>query len=366
MKIPFLDLAAAHRELAEALNSAAVGVIHSGHYILGPEVAAFEEEFARYCEVDHCIAVGNGLDALVLILRAADIGPGDEVIVPAHTFIATWLAVSAVGATVVPVEPDPVTRNIDAALLSAAITPRTRAIMPVHLYGQPADMGPVLDLADRHGLLVVEDAAQAHGARWQGRRTGGIGHAAGFSFYPGKNLGAIGDGGAVTTRDAGLAERIRMLRNYGSKVKYHHEVLGCNSRLDELQAALLRVKLRHLDAWNDRRRIVAARYMEGLRDCAGVALPGVPDWADPVWHLFVVGVEERDRFIAHLSEAGIGTVIHYPIPAYRQPIYKELGERVPQGSPSDRLSASIVSLPMGPHLSLSDVDTVIDAVKAFR
>ena len=260
MKVPFLDLRAAHLELKQEMDAAFARVLDSGWYILGPEVEAFENEFARYSDVKYCIGVGNGLDALQLALQAFGIGPGDEVIVPAHTFIATWLAVSACAATPVAVDVRMDTCNIDPEALSAAITPRTRAIMPVHLYGQAADMDTINDIAQRHSLIVIEDMAQAHGARYYGRRCGGLGHAAATSFYPGKNLGALGDGGAVLTNDSAIANKVRLLRNYGSRNKYNHEIQGCNSRLDELQAAFLRVKLAHLDEWNERR--IAAEWGE--------------------------------------------------------------------------------------------------------
>jgi len=262
--VPFLDLKAPHIELRAELEAAQDRVINSGWLILGQEVAAFEREFAAYCEAEHCIGVGNGLEALHLILRAFGIGAGHEVIVPSNTYIATWLAVTQAGATPIPVEPDERTYNLDPARIEAAITPRTKAILPVHLYGQPADMDPINAIAARHGLKVIEDAAQAHGARYKGRRTGGLGHAAGFSFYPGKNLGALGDGGAVVTNDSQLADTLRVLRNYGSRVKYHNEVQGYNSRLDELQAAFLREKLKRLDDWNARRQAIAARYLAHL------------------------------------------------------------------------------------------------------
>jgi dTDP-4-amino-4,6-dideoxygalactose transaminase len=268
--------------------------------------------------------VANGLDALHLALRAMDVGPGDEVIVPSNTYIATWLAVSQCGATPVPVEPDARTCNIDPALIEAAITPRTKVILPVHLYGQPADMDPILAIARKHGLRVLEDGAQAHGARYKGQRLGAHGDAVAWSFYPGKNLGAMGDGGAVTTNDAQLADRIRVLRNYGSRVKYVNEVQGTNSRLDPLQAAILRVKLAHLDEWNARRRAIAARYQQGLAGC-GLALPHVPDWAEPVWHLYVVQHPRRDALQRQLDAAGIGTLIHYPIPPHLQQAYASAG-----------------------------------------
>ena len=293
MQVPFLDLGRLHKPIREQLDEAYRKVMDSDWFIMGPELEALESEFAAYSEVKHCIGVGNGLEALHLLLRAYGIGPGDEVIVPSNTFIATWLAISQCGATPVPVEPEVKTHNIDPELIAAAITPRTCAIMPVHLYGQPADMDPINELANKFGLTVIEDAAQAQGAKYKGRRAGSLGHAAGTSFYPGKNLGALGDGGAVLTNDDEIASKVRRLRNYGSTVKYQHELAGYNSRLDELQAAFLRVKLSVLDAWNDRRREIAARYIR-LLDGKGFGLPFVPDYADPVWHLFVIRHTQRD------------------------------------------------------------------------
>jgi dTDP-4-amino-4,6-dideoxygalactose transaminase len=352
-RVPFLDLKVAQAELATELEEACRRVLASGWYILGAELEAFESEFAAWCESRHCVGVANGLDALRLVLQAWDIGPGDEVIVPSHTFVATWLAVTQVGATPVPVEPIEATFNLDPARLAAAITPRTRAVIPVHLYGQPADMDPILEVARRHGLKVLEDAAQAHGARYKGRRAGSLGDAAAFSFYPGKNLGALGDGGAVTTADQGLAQRLRVLRNYGSAAKYVHDEAGLNSRLDELQAALLRVKLRQLDDWNARRRSVARWYLAnlpGLRP--GLGLPFVPEWAEPCWHLFVVRTADRDAVQAELRERGIETLIHYPIPPHLQKAYAGLG--MPPGSlpVAERLAGEVLSLPMGPHLQV--------------
>jgi dTDP-4-amino-4,6-dideoxygalactose transaminase len=359
-RIPFLDVPAAYSELQEELDAAAQRVMASGAYILGPEVTAFEEEFAAYCGARHAIGVGNGLDALRLILLACGIGPGDEVIVPSNTFIATWLGVSQAGATPVPVEPDPATHNITAAAIGAAITPATKAIMPVHLYGQPADMDPIVALGRDRGIPVIEDAAQAQGARYRGRLAGSLADAAGFSFYPGKNLGALGDAGAVTTDDDALAERVRMFRNYGSKVKYHHDVPGMNSRLDSLQAALLRVKLRRLDEWNERRRAVAALYLERLADADELALPAVPEWAEPVWHLFVVRHPRRDELQQRLAEAGIDTIIHYPIPPHRTGAY-DSGASLPI---AERLADEVLSLPMGPHLSHEDATRVAEAAGA--
>ncbi|MDH7599255.1 MAG: DegT/DnrJ/EryC1/StrS family aminotransferase [Sedimentisphaerales bacterium] len=363
MRIPFLDLKASYLELKEELDAAYYRVMESGWFILGKEVEAFEREFADYCGVKHCVGVGNGLDALHLILRAMDIGPGDEVIVPANTYIATWLAVSHAGATPVPVEPDERTYNIDPNRIEEAITPRTRAIMPVHLYGQPADMDSVNEVASRHGLKVIEDAAQAHGARYKGRRVGGLGHAAGWSFYPGKNLGAFGDGGAVTTSDDALADRVRALRNYGSHVKYHNLYKGLNSRLDELQAAFLRVKLRKLDEWNERRRKIAALYLDRLSGLPGLILPYVPDWAEPVWHLFVVRHPRRNELQRHLEGEGIGTLIHYPVPPHKQPAYREMNDlHLPI---AERIHCEVLSLPLGPAIQRSQADQVVAALQGF-
>jgi dTDP-4-amino-4,6-dideoxygalactose transaminase len=323
----------------------------SGWYLLGNEIESFEAGFAKYCEAKHCVAVGNGLDALHLTLRAYDIGAGDEVIVPTNTFIATWLAISYAGATPVPVEPDPKTFNLDPGRIQAALTRQTKAIMPVHLYGQPADMDPIMSIACKHGLKVIEDNAQAQGARYKGRRTGSLGHAAGHSFYPGKNLGAFSDAGAVTTNDGDLAGRIRTLRNYGSKKKYYNDVKGFNSRLDELQAAFLRVKLKKLDEWNDRRRSVAALYLTELRNAANLALPFVPEWAEPVWHLFVVRHPKRDAVQQKLAAADIGTLIHYPVPVHLSGAYSD-GKWLRGSFPmAEELSDTVLSLPMGPHLA---------------
>ena len=361
--IPFLDLKSPYLELKNELDDAYQRVMESGWYILGKEVDAFESEFAAYCGTKHCIGVGNGLEALHLIVRAYGIGPGDEVIVPANTYIATWLAVTHAGATPVPVEPVESTYNIDPTLIEQAITPRTKAIMVVHLYGQPADMDPINSLAQKHGLKVIEDCAQAHGARYKGRRAGGLGDAAGFSFYPGKNLGALGDGGAVTTNDPELAERIRVLRNYGSQIKYHNEVVGYNSRLDELQAALLRVKLTRLDEWNDRRRQVAAQYLQGLSGQQSLTLPHVSEWAEPVWHLFVVRHKQRDALQKAFTDTGIGTMIHYPIPPHLQPAYADHNLNEGNFPISERMAKEVLSLPMGPHLSNSDIACVIKGCK---
>ncbi len=349
VRIPFLDLQAAYLELREEIDAAVSRVLSSGLYILGPEVEAFESEFAAYTGAAHAVGVANGLDALHLALLALGVGPGDEVVVPSNTYIATWLAVSRCGARIVPVEPDPATHNIDPARIEAALTPRTRVLLPVHLYGQPCDMDPILAVARRHGLRVLEDCAQAHGARYRGRRIGSHGDVCAWSFYPGKNLGAMGDAGAITTNDADIADRVRVLRNYGSRVKYVNEVQGYNSRLDPLQAAILRVKLRHLDAWNARRRELAAWYREHLAGVPDLTLPHVPEWAEPCWHLFVVRHPRRDELQKRLAEAGIGTLIHYPIPPHLQEAYRDLGFGPGAFPIAETLAREVLSLPMGPH-----------------
>ena len=321
--LPFLDLKAPYAELRSEIDAAVQRVLASGWYVLGPEIDDFEAEFSAYCGVGGTVSVANGLDALHLTLRAMVIGAGDEVIVPSNTYVATWLAVSQCGATPIPVEPVERTYNIDPSRLEAAITERTRAIIPVHLYGQPADLDPILEIARRHGVRVLEDAAQAHGATYKGLRIGGHGDAVAWSFYPGKNLGAFGDAGAVTSNDLELLDRLRILRNYGSRTKYVNEVQGHNSRLDPLQAAVLRVKLRHLDAWNARRRVIADTYLQELEG-TGVVAPIAPQWAGSVWHLFVIRHPARDALQRHLTEAGIGTLIHYPIPPHKQQAYENL------------------------------------------
>ncbi|MBM9595166.1 DegT/DnrJ/EryC1/StrS family aminotransferase [Roseitranquillus sediminis] len=358
----FLDLGATYRELKDEIDAAVARALASGWYIGGEEVARFEAAWARYTGAAHCVGLGNGLDALILALRALDVGPGDEVVVPSNTYIATWLAVSAVGATPVPVEPDPATHNIDPARVEAALTPRTRVLLPVHLYGQPADLDPILALARARGLRVVEDAAQAHGARYRGRPVGAHGDVVCWSFYPGKNLGAFGDAGAVTTDDADLAARIRRLGNYGSERKYVNVERGANSRLDPIQAAILSVKLGHLDAWTDRRRAIAALYSEGLAE-TGLALPRVPDWAEPAWHLYVVATPERDALQARLAEAGVGTLIHYPIPPHMQQAYADAGIAPDDLPLARRLADEVLSLPIGPHLDPTDARRVVAAVQ---
>lgn len=364
MNIPFFDLAAAYRELKEEIDDAVARVMASGWYIQGEEVEAFEADFAGYCEAKHAIGVANGLDALVLALRALDIGPGDEVLVPSNTFIATWLAVSEVGATPVPVEPVPTTHNIDPSRLADAITPHTRAVIAVHLYGQSADLDGIAAVTRARGLYLIEDAAQAQGARYRGRRIGAHGDAVCWSFYPAKNLGAMGDGGAVTTDDAGLADKIRILGNYGSRRKYHNEVRGKNSRLDPLQAAILKVKLPVLDQWNDRRRAIAERYIAELAD-TGLILPEVPDWAEPVWHQFVVRSQNRAADMERLDEMGVPTQIHYPLAPSQQPAYNDLPLRSPLPI-AEKLAAEVFSLPIGPHQDSEITDRIIDAVRKIR
>jgi dTDP-4-amino-4,6-dideoxygalactose transaminase len=342
--VPFLDLGAAYRELQPEIEAAVLTSLRTGWYIGGEDVDAFERDFAAYTETQYCVGVGNGMDALRLALLALDVGAGDEVIVPSNTYIATWLAVSQCGAIPVPVEPDPETYNIAPELIEAAITPHTKVILPVHLYGQPADIDPILAIAQRHNLRVLEDAAQAHGARYKGKRIGGHGDAVAWSFYPGKNLGALGDAGAVTTNNLAVAERIRMLRNYGARIKYVNSVQGYNSRLDPVQAAVLSVKLKVLDEWNARRKTIAAQYSRALAN-SGWVVPTVPEWAEPAWHLYVVQHTERDALQRALADKGISTFIHYPIPPH-------LAERMAKRS---------LSLPIGPQLGDAS-DRVVEAM----
>lgn len=363
MKVPFLDLHASYRERHAELNAAVLRVLDSGWYIGGPEVETFEKAFAEFCATQYCVGVANGLEALQLGLLAAGVKAGDEVIVPAHTFVATWLAVTECGAVPVPVDVDAATYNLDPALIAPALTPRTRAIVPVHLYGQPADLDAIKEVASRHSIPLIEDAAQVHGARYRGRRIGGDGVAASWSFYPGKNLGAFGDAGAVTTNDPAIASQLRLLRNYGSSVRYVHEVRGRNSRLDPIQAALLHVKLGHVEEWNERRRQIAARYLEEL-DATGIVLPAVPAWAEPVWHLFCVRHPRRDALREALLRAGVETLVHYPTPPHLQPAYADLGFKQGAFPVAEETAATILSLPIGPTMSETQVSTVIAAVRA--
>jgi len=364
-QVPFLDVGAAYRELRTELDAAVGRVLTGGHYILGAELEAFESEFAAFVEAGHAVGVANGLEALFLSLRALGIGPGDEVLVPANTFIATWLAVSQAGGVPVPVEPVPGVWTMDPSLLHKALTRRTKAVIPVHLYGQPAELTPILEFARKNGLRVVEDAAQAHGARYQGERIGAHGDAVAWSFYPAKNLGCAGDGGAITTDDDALAERLRVLRNYGSRVKYDHEVAGVNSRLDEVQAAILRVKLRRLDEWNARRSMIAERYLADLRGLPRLDLPTPVPEAPSVWHLFVVDHPRRDELQAHLSGRGIQTLIHYPVPPHRSGAYADTGLASARLPITESAAATHLSLPIGPHLSEEQAGRVIEAARGF-
>jgi dTDP-4-amino-4,6-dideoxygalactose transaminase len=360
--IPFYDLARISLRHQGACDEAYRRVFTSGRFILGREVEAFEVEFARYCETSYCVGVANGLEALHLILLAYGIGPGDEVIVPSNTFIATWLAVSHCGATPVPVEPLEGTFNIAASQISNAISPRTAAVIPVHLYGQTVDMDPIIELTARKGLVVIEDAAQAHGSRYRGRMACGLGDAAATSFYPGKNLGALGDGGAILTKDLAVAEKVRVLANYGSREKYRHELVGFNSRLDELQAAFLRIKLSHLESDNNARRKIASQYLVALAGLP-LGLPDVPDWAIPVWHLFVIQAQERDTLRKYLAARGIETIIHYPIPPHKQgcyPSYAHLSLPI-----AEQMGRESLSLPISPIMSELEVNYVVECIRSF-
>ncbi|HJZ36805.1 MAG TPA: DegT/DnrJ/EryC1/StrS family aminotransferase [Solirubrobacterales bacterium] len=361
-QIPFVDLGAARDALGGGLEEAVARVLASGWYLLGEELERFEAEFAAYCGTDHCVGVGSGLSALELSLRAAGIGPGDEVLVPAYTWIASWLAISNVGATPVGVEVEAETYNIDPAALAPALTERTAAIMPVHLRGEVAAMEKVMDFAAAHGLFVLEDAAQAHGARRDGKRAGSIGAAAGFSFYPSKNLGAVGDGGAVTTDDADLAERIRLLRNYGTRNRYAIEMAGVNSRLAEVQAAALRTELPHLDEWNGARASLAARYDAGFAGNPSIRTPRLPAGSEPVWHFYFVGLDDRDARRRELGERGVETLVHYPVLPHLSPAYADAGIARGTFPISERLADEVLSLPMHPFLSADDCDRVIAAL----
>ncbi len=363
-KVNFVDLSAQYQTIKTEVDAAIASVIQNTAFILGPEVRKLEEEFAQFCESKFAVGVDSGTSAIELIMRALEIGHGDEVIIPANTFIATALGVSFTGAKPVFVEPDPKTYNIDVKKIEAAITPRTKAIMPVHLYGQTADMDPILDIAKKHGLFVVEDACQAHGARYKGRRAGSMGIASAFSFYPGKNLGAYGDGGAITTNDEKINSKLRRLRDYGQSEKYHHDELGYNRRLDSIQAAILRVKLRHLDAWNQARRDHANAYTKLLAGTKFVT-PEVPAYAEPIWHLYVIQTEQRDGLMKHLSGMGIYTGIHYPIPIHLQGAYKDLGHKTGDFPLTENLSDKIVSLPMFAELSDGMIEYVVNGLKMF-
>jgi dTDP-4-amino-4,6-dideoxygalactose transaminase len=356
--IPFLDLKKSYSELKEEIDIAVFRVLNSGNYIGGVEIEAFETEFASYCESKHAIGVANGLDALRLALLAMDVGAGDEVIVPSNTYIATWLAVSHCGAKVVPVEPLKDSHNINPELIEAAISSKTKVILPVHLYGQPADLDPIMAIAKKYGLYVLEDGAQAHGALYKGRKIGSHGDAVAWSFYPSKNLGAMGDGGAVTTNNSEIYQRISILRNYGSRQKYENEVIGFNSRLDPLQAAILRVKLNYLDGWNARRKWIAKQYQEQLHG-GSLETPKIPHWCDPVWHLYVIRCQNREYLQTKLAEAGIGTSIHYPIPPHLQKAYLAAGFKQGDFPIAEQIAKTCLSLPIGPHLDEASVLKII-------
>lgn len=365
MKVPILDLKPAYEELRHELDAAYHRVMDSGWLLLGKELEAFEAEYAASVGVRHCIGVANGLEAMQLVLMAIGVGPGDEVIVPSHGYIATWLAVTHTGAKPVPCEPDPATDNLDPNRLEALLTPRTKAILPIHLYGQTADLDAINAIARPRGIFVLEDAAQSHGALCRGRAAGSLGNAAGVSFYPSKNLGALADAGAVTTDDAALADKVRHLRNYGSKVRYHNEYLGLNSRLSELQAAFLRAKLPVLPAWNARRVVLARRYLEQLAGVGDLVLPFVPDWATPVWHLFVVRTRHRDALQKHLAAASIGTGVHYPIPPHLSPAYAGAGWSRGDFPLAEQYADEVLSLPIGPHHQAEQIDAVCAGVRTF-
>ncbi|MBN8501069.1 MAG: DegT/DnrJ/EryC1/StrS family aminotransferase [Sphingomonadales bacterium] len=362
--IPVTDVVATYTELKDEIDAATARVLASGYYIGGPEVEQFESAFAAFCGAAHGVGVGNGLEALALGLRALEVGPGDEVIVPANTYIASWLAVSMVGAVPVPVEPDSATHCLDPELVAAAITPRTKAIMPVHLYGHPAAMDRLMDLARAHGLKVIEDAAQSHGAAIAGKPIGSHGDIVAWSFYPTKNLGAYGDGGAITTDNPELAERVILLRNYGSSVKNVNAVKGVNSRLDPLQAAILEVKLRHLPAWQHRRQVLAERYSAAFAGLDLIAPQTIGNQAIHAWHLYVIRTANRDTVTQELTAAGIQTAMHYPIPPYRQTAYAEFAPQADSWPLSDRLANEVLSLPIGPHVTDAQADQVIAAVRA--
>lgn len=374
--VPFNDFKSPYEELKHELDEAYHRFMGSGWLVLGKETSSFEEEYGAYCEATHCVGVSNGLEALHLALGALGVGPGDEVIVPSNTYIATWLAVTQAGATPVSVEPDPATFNLDPFLVEAAISNRTKVILSVNLYGQPCDYDSLLAIARKHGLKLAIDNAQAHGARYKGRRVGGIADIECHSFYPSKNLGAFGEAGAVTTHDADLADKIRVLRNYGSRIRYHNEVPGYNSRIDELQAAFLRVKLRKLDEWNGRRTAIADQYLKQLSDLSsqhlGISgfqlLPAVPEWASPVWHLFVIRHPMRDSLQKHLADQGVQTIIHYPIPPHLSGAYSDPTSNIqyPTSPIAEQLANEVLSLPIGPHMTSDAVGDVCKALKAWK
>ncbi|SOZ98481.1 Erythromycin biosynthesis sensory transduction protein EryC1 [Cupriavidus taiwanensis] len=363
--VPFFDMHAGHAALQEQFASIFSRVTRSGQLIMGPELLEFEQEFAKYCGVKYCVGVGNGLDALALSLRSKGVGAGDEVLVPSQTFMATWLAVSMVGATPVPVEIDEKYFIMDPKRIEEKITSRTVAIIPVHLFGQPAQMNEICAIAERAGLFVLEDAAQAHGAMYAGQRCGSLGHAAAFSFYPTKNLGALGDGGAVVTDDYTLAEKLRALRNYGSKAKYVHDIQGTNSRLDELQAAILRLKLSELDNWNAKRRALADRYTAGLDGLSDIVTPLAVEGTEHVYHLYVIRSKRRNELLDHLKHCGITAAIHYPTAPHMQGAFADLNIPADALPAARRAADEVLSLPLWPQMGDDVVETVVAAVRGF-
>jgi len=363
-QVPFVDLAAQYRTIEGEINEATSRVIRQTDFILGREVSLFEEEFAAFCEAKYAVGVDSGTSALELALRAFDIGPGDEVITAANSFIASALAISHVGATPILVDVDPSTYTVDVSDVERAITPRTKAVIPVHLYGHPADMDPIRQLANKHGLVIIEDACQAHGTRYKGKRSGSLGNAAAFSFYPGKNLGAYGDGGMVVTNDLGVARRLEMLRNYGQKEKYQHLFRGYNRRLDTLQAAVLRVKLKYLEEWNVARRRNAALYRKFLDGC-NVLLPSEVGGAESVWHLYVIRTLQRDALKEHLISRGINASIHYPIPIHLQAAYRDLGHKRGDFQVTESCAQQVLSLPMYAEITQDQIEFVAKTIRDF-
>jgi len=360
--VPFLDLQAGVEEIRDELDDAYRRFMDSGRYVLGEEVAAFETEYAAFCEADHCVGVGSGLDALTLALRSLEVGVGDEVIVPSNTYIATWLAVTAVGATIIPVEPDPLTFNITSASVESALTSRTKVVLAVNLYGQPVNYDELMALTRHRGISLVIDNAQAQGARFRGRSVGGIADVECHSFYPTKNLGAFGEAGAITTNCDQVAATVRLLRNYGSEKRYYNQIQGVNSRLDTLQAAFLRVRLKYLDQWNARRREIASKYTEALSRLPSLTVPTVPEWADPVWHLYVVKVKDRDDLRTRLSNAGIGTEVHYPIPPHKSGAYSAEVLAAMNFPVADALARQVLSLPLHPNLDKHKTQLVTSSI----
>ncbi len=364
MEVPFLNFKPMHNEIKNEILDVFEKIYDNNWFILGPHVEAFEKEFSKYCGTNYCISCGNGLDALSIILRGYDIGEGDEVIVPANTYIATALAVSYVGAKVILVEPDINTFNIDVTKIEAAITKKTKAIIAVHLYGRPAEIDKIKPLCKKYNLKLIEDSAQAHGAIYNGKKTGNLGDAAGFSFYPGKNLGALGDGGAILTNDKDLTEKVRAIRNYGSKIKYYNEYKGVNSRLDEIQAGYLSIKLKSLDKWNYYRQKVAKVYLEKITNNK-LILPNIDLSTDSIWHVFALRTEFRDELVAHLNSHGISTVIHYPIPIHLQKAYKELGYKEGDFPLAEAISKTVLSIPIWYGMTNEEINYVIDILNKW-